>query len=338
MKLRITASALALLFMVLGLAGSTAAQGSGYRISAPFTYKNLTIFLIHGKDQIKSGNILTLQEAMERDILIVYETSDVNTLAVENVSKEFQVFIQSGDIVKGGKQDRVLAVSILIPTMSGRIEIDAFCVESGRWKKRGTEDVSKFESSNDRIVSRDLKIAANKNRSQQEVWAKVGEAQDKLSKNVGGQVNAEASKTSLQLSLENKKVAATVDEYIKNLNSAIAGKGDVIGYAFAINGKINSADVYVSNGLFKKLWPKMLKASAVEAVADLDGKSKIYAAAPKPASVTTFMAESEKGKAEEKRGPGRTKVTTRESKDNVVFEARDEKADAVIHRSYVKIQ
>lgn len=336
MKLRTFTSAFALVFVILGMAGIAAAQKPAYRISEPLTYKNLTIFLIHGKDQIKSGNILTLQEAMERDILIVYETSDVNTLAVENVSKEFQVFIQSGDIVKGGKQDRVLAISILIPTMSGRIEIDAFCVESGRWEKRGREEVGKFESSNDRIVSKDLKIAANKSKSQQEVWAKVGEAQDKLSSNVGATVNSAASKTSLQLSLENKKVTATVDEYIKNLNSAITGKSDVIGYAFAINGKINSADVYVSNALFKKLWAKMLKASAVEAVADLDGKARF--SAPKAASVTTFMADSDKGKAAEKRGPGRTKVTTRESRDNVVFEARDEKADVVIHTSYVKIQ
>ena len=336
MKLRKLTGAIALLFAFLGMAGIAAAQKAAYRISEPLTYKNLTIFLIHGKDQIKSGNILTLQEAMERDILIVYETSDVNSLAVENVSKEFQVFIQSGDIVKGGKQDRVLAISILIPAMSGRIEIDAFCVESGRWEKRGREEVGKFESSNDRIVSKDLKIAANKSKSQQEVWAKVGEAQDKLSSNVGGTVNSAASKTSLQLSLENKKVTATVDEYIKNLSSAITGKTDVIGYAFAINGKINSADVYVSNALFKKLWAKMLKASAVEAVADLDSKARF--STPKPASVTTFMADSDKGKAAEKRGPGRTKVTTRESKDNVVFEARDEKADVVIHTSYVKIQ
>jgi hypothetical protein len=335
MKLRSIAGAVALIFIFMGAAF---AQKPAYRISEPLTYKNLTIFLIHGKDAITKGNILTLQEAMERDILIVYETSEVNTLAVENVSKEYQVFIQSGDIVKGGRQDRVLAVSILIPAMSGKIEIEAFCVESGRWQKRGNEDTSKFSSSNDRIVSKDLKVAANKSRSQQEVWDKVGEAQGKLSKNVGGTVNSAASRTSLQLSLENGKVTATVDEYIKKFSSAITGKNDVIGYAFAINGKINSADIYVSNALFKKLWSKMLKASAVEAVAELDRGNKIYAAPPKPASVTTFMSDSEKGPAKEKTLANRTKVTTRETGDNVVFEARDEKSDAVIHRSYVKVQ
>jgi hypothetical protein len=242
---------------------AAAAQTSAYRISAPYSHKNLTIFLIHGKDETSKTNILTLQEAMERKILRVYETSDVNELAVENVSRSFDVFIQSGDIVKGGKQDRVLAVSIIIRARSGRIKIDAFCVESGRWQKRGSEDSSQFSSSNDRIVSKELKLAANGARSQQEVWAKVSEAQEKLGRSVGAPVTSATSSSSLQLSLENGKVAETADEYVAKLSSLIQGRPDVIGYAFAVNGRINSADVYVSNALFKKLWPRMLKAAAV---------------------------------------------------------------------------
>src|ERR1043165_4415638 len=149
--------------MVACVALSTQAisQTSAYRISEPISYKNLSIFLIHGKDENNKGNIMTLQEAMERKLFVVYETSEVNELQVENLSKEFDVFIQSGDIVKGGKQDRVLAVSIIIPARSGRISIEAFCVESGCWEKRGGEDSQQFNSSNDRIVTRDLKLAAN---------------------------------------------------------------------------------------------------------------------------------------------------------------------------------
>src|SRR5687768_10623897 len=141
---------------VLLLSAIATAQSSSYRVSAPYSHKNLTIYLIHGKNQTSKTNILTLQEAMERRILRVYETSDVNELEVENISKGFDVFIQSGDIVKGGKQDRILAVSIIIQARSGRIKIDAFCVESGRWEKRGSEDTSQFSSSNDRIVSKEL--------------------------------------------------------------------------------------------------------------------------------------------------------------------------------------
>jgi hypothetical protein len=336
MKLISISGALIFLFLVLGIGLKAQAQTFDYKISAPYTFKNLTIFLIHGKDQFSKKNILTLQEAMEKKVLVVYETSDVNELSVENLSEVDDVFIQSGDIVKGGKQDRVFGVSIIIPARSGRILIQVFCVESGRWTKRGSEDSSKFSTSNERIVTKDLKLAANKTQSQSEVWKEVTEAQDKLSKNAGGSVKSADSSSSLQLSLENKKVAASIDEYVKNLLRIADGKSDVIGYAFAVNGKINSADIYASNALFKKLWSKMLKASATEAFAEYDKSARF--AAVKSESVKTFLADAEKGSVKEKAVKNRTKVTEREDADNIVFESRDESSKVVIHRSYVKKQ
>ncbi len=309
------------------------AQDGSYRISNAYTYKNLSIFLIHGKDETKNENIMTLQEAMERKLFRVYETSDVNELEVENVSKTFDVFIQSGDIVKGGKQDRILAVSIIIPARSGRISIDAFCVESGRWEKRGNEDSKQFTSSNDRIITKELKLAANSARSQQEVWDKVSDAQARLTRNVGGDVRG-SSESSLQLSLENGKVTASVDEYIRNLNRTINGGSDVIGYAFAVNGQINSADIYASNALFKKLWPKMLKAAATEAVAAQRG---VRLANPvKSDDVTSFIVDAAKPKAVDTAASAGATVRKREDKDNVMIEAVDEKSKLVVHRTYVK--
>lgn len=321
--------------IALIITGAAAAQSTEYRISTPHTYKNLTIFLLHGKDQNTKGNVMTLQEAMERKLFVVYETSNVNELEVENLSKEFDVFIQSGDIVKGGKQDRVLAVSIIIPARSGRVKIEAFCVESGRWTKRGEEDSKQFNSSNDRIVTKELKIAANATRSQQEVWNSVTEAQGRLSKNVGDAVASAKSASSLQLSLENKKVVATVDEYVRNLSSVVNGKSDVIGYAMAINGKINSADVYVSNALFKKLWLKMLKASATEAVAESKG---VRLADPvKADAVRDLIGDAEKAKSRSQSlGSGGTRLVTREDKDNLMTEAVDEKSKVTVHKSYVR--
>ncbi|CAN5602386.1 hypothetical protein BH10ACI3_BH10ACI3_09520 [soil metagenome] len=335
MSNRTIARAFAAFVIALVIVGGAAAQKADYRVSEPYSYKNLTIFLLHGKDQNIKGNTMTLQEAMERKLFVVYETSEVNELEVENLSKEFDVFIQSGDIVKGGKQDRVLAVSIIIPARSGRVKIEAFCVESGRWTKRGIEDSAKFDSSNDRIVTKDMKIAANATRSQQDVWASVSEVQGQLSKNVGGAVASDKSESSLQLSLENKKVVATVDEYIKNLSGIVAGKSDVIGFAMAINGKINSADVYVSNALFKKVWLKMLKASATEAVAESKG---VRLADPvKASAVTEMIQDSERARSREQSlGSGKTRLVTREDKDNIMTEARDEKTNVVVHKSYVK--
>jgi len=332
MKLKCIFGAIA---VFLFFATMIAAQNPSYRISAPYTHKNLTIYLIHGKDETSKTNVLTLQEAMDRQLLRVYETSDVNELAVENISKTFDVFIQSGDIVKGGKQDRILGISIIIPARSGRIRIEAFCVESGRWEKRGNEDTRQFSSSNDRIVSRELKLAANGARSQQDVWQKVSEAQEKLSRNVGASVAPKSS--SLQLSLENGKVMATADEYVRKLNGLIEGKSDVIGYAFAVNGRINSADVYVSNFLFKKLWPRMLKAAAVEAVSEHDSHAR-NAPIAKPTDVQEFMRGADSAPVTERAASGTARVATRDKKDSAVYEARDEKSKTVVHRAYVKKQ
>lgn len=322
--------------LLLALGTITTIHAQKYKISKSFTHKNLSIFLIHGKDKYTKNNILTLQEAMENKEFVVYETSNVNELAVENLSKKNDVFIQSGDIVKGGKQDRVLAVSIIIPAGSGRILIQAFCVESGRWEKRGKEDKGKFSSSNDRIVTRKLKIAANKSRSQQEVWSEVSKAQAKLSKNIGESVADKKSATSLQLTLENKKVKANVDGYLDKLDNIVDGRRNVIGYAFAINGKINSADIYVSNSLFKKLWPRMLKAAAVEAVANLNARVKFNRV--KPGEVQAFLLGADRGKASTQNVSKRSKVVTREEKESVLFEAVDARRKIVVHKNYVSKQ
>jgi hypothetical protein len=348
MKLRTLSVGIAILLMVVGVSLAMFAdakvlpaqnvqtlEAGNYKISGPYTHENLTIFLIHGKNTISGKKFLTLQEAMQQKVVIVHETKDVNELAIENVSRDYEVYVQSGDIVKGGQQDRVLAVDLIVPPRSGKIPIAAFCVEQGRWSKRGNETAGKFESSNEVVATRDLKIAANKTKSQSEVWAKVAEAQDKLSQNTGVVVNSSVSSSSLQLSLENSRVQEMTTDYVRKLAGIINGKTDVIGYAFTINGKINSADIYGSNILFQKLWPKLLKASAVEAIAELQRDAKFEPV--KSASVKDFFAAAEDGKASEDEVTTRIKRVTRETNEHILFETRDEDQKAgYIHRSYVK--
>ncbi|MFX6907524.1 DUF6569 family protein, partial [Acinetobacter baumannii] len=91
--------------------------------------------LIHGASA--DGPVpLTLSEALARKVFKVFETGSVNELAFENLGDE-PVFLQAGDIVKGGRQDRVLTTSVLVPPNSGRLPIAAYCVEQHRWSARG---------------------------------------------------------------------------------------------------------------------------------------------------------------------------------------------------------
>jgi len=311
-----------------------AAEQNDYRLEGPFTQDNLSVFLIHGKDKIKGLTFLTLQEALVQKKVIVRETRSVNELAIENISRE-EVYVQSGDIVKGGQQDRMLVVDLILPPHSGKIPIAAYCVENGRWQKRGAEEVSVFNSSSNVVASRDVKLAAKSAESQSEVWRQVAVAQEKLSSNVGRDVRGAASPTSFQLALENKEVQKSADSYFKALSGIVNNQPDVIGYVFAINGKINSADVYASSALFKKLWPKLLKASAIEAIAEYRRGEKFEQ--PAADSVRGFLDEAPKGTEKQKDVTGRIQMVTRDSESSAFFETRDRaKSDTWVHRNYIK--
>jgi hypothetical protein len=305
-----------------------------YRLEGPFTHGNLSVFLIRGKDKIK-GNFLTLQEALVQKKVIVRETREVSSLTIENISSD-EVYVQSGDIVKGGAQDRMLVTDLILPAHSGKIPIGAFCVENGRWSQRGNEAVHVFSSSTNTVASREVKLAAKTKGSQGEVWREVAAAQEKLSSNVGASVKSEASPTSFQLALENKSVQTNADNYVKALSSLLDSRTDVIGYVFAINGKINSADIYASSALFRKLWLKLLNASAIEAVAELRRGEKFDA--PKPSEVLGFIEDS-KGPEKQKDVSGRVQMVTRDSDDKAFFETRDRsRSDAWVHRNIIKKQ
>jgi len=352
--LALAASSLAIIGFSLGagpLSGATPAPADETRVSGPIVHENLAIYLIHGKSA--AGAVpLTLDEALAKRVVKVHETGNVNQLQVENLGNE-EVFIQSGDIVKGGQQDRVLSVSLMLPPKSGRIAIGSFCVEQGRWTARGREDVKTFATASAVVPSREAKIAmkaplapaepgelGNRVRSyvgsetggrQQEVWAKVRKVQDGLSNNLGVTVNAPASQSSLQLALENEKLKDAQAAYLAALRGAAEKDDDVVGYVFAVNGKLNSAEVYPSNGLFRKMWPKLLQASVTEAIGQKNAGGETT---PTAEVASAFLDEARQGTASEKVLPAASKVETRDADKALYFETK--RADgAWLHRSYL---
>src|SRR5205809_3940250 len=145
MTRRIVLSALALLLVVccctFGRGGGHDTTAGDYRLTGPITHGNLSIYLIHGRDQLGGKKYLTLAEAMEQKTAVVHETGNVNELAIEDVSKsdDADIYVQSGDIVKGGQQDRTLGTDYILTRAMGKQPIASFCVEHGRWTQRGGE-------------------------------------------------------------------------------------------------------------------------------------------------------------------------------------------------------
>lgn len=314
-------------------AAQSAAGAAGHRIKGPYTHANLAVYLIHGPDGRSRRPLLTLQEGLAQRKVVVHETGQVNELAVENVSADADVYIQAGDIVKGGRQDRMISQDFIVPAGSGKMPIASFCVERGRWSRRGNEAAHAFSGSTDQAVGKALKVAARRKGDQGEVWREVAAAQEKLGRSVGGTVASPASASSLQLTLENGKVQASVDEYLDALSSRGTRDKDVVGVAFAINGRPSSAEIYASRELFRKLWPKLLKAAAVEALAERGGAAAKAVAA---AEVEAWVAEADSARAEERLLSPRVKLLTREAEKNLLFETQDrDRKDGWLHRSYV---
>jgi hypothetical protein len=304
-----------------------------YMITGPFSHKNLTVFLIKGEDKI-SGEIISLEEALNSKKIIIYETGDVNELCVENRS-DTPVFIQSGDIIKGGKQDRVIQYDLIIKPNSGKIPLASFCVEHGRWSKRANENEQSFSGSTKQLSSKRLKMAVKTENSQQDVWEEVGVAQDKLSRNVGGEVKSSQSESSLQLTLENEKLNELIKEYIDVLSMKTGEKQGVIGYAFAINGVINSADIYANNALFQKLWPKLIESCVTEALGEWDEHLKFENVTLE--NMKLWLAEVETGVSKEQEIGTGNRLKTIESDDNILFETYDSQSrDQWIHKNMIK--
>jgi hypothetical protein len=335
---------------------ASAFADAGLQVSGPIVHDNLAIYLVHGAGG--GGAVpLTLQEALAKGAVKVHETGSVNELTVENAGKD-EVYVQAGDIVKGGQQDRVLSVDLLLPPRSGEVSIAAFCVEHGRWTARGNEDVRQFSSATSAMPSHEAKVAmrayavtaavpaadasastmayaggggAGVGESQQEIWSTVRKTQDSLSRSVGAPVAAPTSPSSLQLSLENEKLKQAQTAYIAALQGAGETGDDIVGYVFAINGKINSGDVYASNALFRKMWSKLLAANVTEAISV---KEAAGAAPPSVKDVEAFLLAASSGVKAERAINASVRLATRDGDGSLYAETRRTDGSWV-HRNYL---
>ncbi len=304
------------------------------RISGPHTHENLSVYLVHAENPAAERQFLTLSEALQQKKVRIHETGNVNELAIENLSDHEEIFIQSGDIVRGGKQDRVLGVDLILEAGSGKVPIASFCVEQGRWRQRGGESLALFSSSSNMAFSNDLRLAIKKDADQSEVWRNVRDLQARLASNLEAEVASPASKSSLELTLENDAVKKTTRQYTVALAGAPEKDPDVVGIVVAVNGEIYSADIYSSRALFHKLWPKLLESAAVEAVASKrDANSSDL---PSVSAVEEFLRALPDESITTRTVSPRIRMTTREAPNVVVFETFDSKRGGeCLHRNYV---
>jgi len=247
-------------------AGYLSAADTEWNLTGPYSFENLSVFLIHTIDTADAETLVPLDEAIEKGYVTVFETGTVGELQIENTS-EWPVFIQTGSIVKGGRQDRLLPHDVVVAARSGKKPLASFCVEQSRWSARGKESDAVFQVAPCVIADREIIMAAKVEKSQSKVWEEVAAKEEQLSLYVrGGRAGSPVSPTSLPMTLENEQVQDKTKAYVDSITSQVHSCTDAVGLVVAINGEISNADIYRGPILFTKLLPKLIDAAAVEAL------------------------------------------------------------------------
>ncbi|MFY9559959.1 MAG: DUF6569 family protein [Terriglobales bacterium] len=271
-------------------------SSSGYALLDPIRSGNLTVFPVVTSKSYDTGQFLTLDEGIRSGDVVVTEAgqarglirrhpggrptwpvrdAQVNQLVLINNSKR-PLLLLAGEIVTGGKQDRVIGKDRIVPAESDPVDLSVFCVEPGRW----TAANGKYEfsagagASAGLLASPALRSKAMAAKNQQQVWAEVRKSQTAMAETVtvDGAADQVNSTTSYARVMGNKEVAKQVDSVAepmqRNYESVIRQLRDknAVGVVVAVNGEVVWADLFASTQLLQKYWPKLVRSYATEAV------------------------------------------------------------------------
>jgi hypothetical protein len=270
---------------------------SGYSLLSPIRSGNLTVFPVVASKSYDTAEFLTLDEGLRSGDVVVTEAgqarglirrrpgeppimhpmrdAEVNRLVLVNNSKR-PLLLLAGEIVTGGKQDRVIGKDRIVPPESDPVDLSVFCVEPGRWVPANGkyEFNSAMGGGAGLLASPVVRSKAMGAKDQQQVWDSVRSSQRAMAETVEvtGAAPAVNATTSYARVMDNKEVQKKVDAVAepvqRNYESVIRQLRDknAVGVVVAVNGEIVWADIFASTQLLQKYWPKLVRSYATEAV------------------------------------------------------------------------
>ena len=235
-------------------------------LSGPYRHRNLSLFYFHDTGRpLAEPNYITLEEGTASGQVTVSEqaSAQVGQLLISNRSAR-PLFLQIGEIVKGGKQDRTLQASLVVPPQTKNFPVPSFCVEQTRWSGG-----KKFAPGGVIMPDRLGRLAVQK-RSQAEVWSNVGSYKARANRNaaaVSGKAVRRSRTSSVNEELDNADFRKLISAYESKLMPPYRRLSRPRGLVTVVDGQISTADIYHASTLFRKLYPKLLKGSSAEAAA-----------------------------------------------------------------------
>jgi hypothetical protein len=222
-------------------------------IGNPITYKNLTIFPLT-RHLMPSIDYVSFDEAMKYNWLTIKEidNGEVNAVQLKNNGNKV-VFIMTGEMLSGAKQDRMVKDDILIPAKSDWLEVPVYCVEHGRWVS-----VSPAFKSPELMAPNELRNRARITEDQSEVWDAIASSQDRL--------GIASSTRTAQANYEDEDTKAQIAEYTKALANMPRLTKNTVGICVTTGDRIICIDIFANNGLLMKYWNKLLKSYVLDAI------------------------------------------------------------------------
>jgi hypothetical protein len=237
-------------------------DGTTYHIRGPMTHKDLTVFFLCA-DRQDGHDFLTLDEGLKGGLVTITEQQQerVGALLIENRSDR-PLYLQEGERLVGGKQDRTIISSLVIPPKSGKTSVPTFCVERGRWTEGDRGRKFGF-SVNPALAPKGVRCSAKVEGRQDRVWdcvaaCKVSAEKTLLCPNTNSSVNE---------MLDAPQVQALSEEYAAALGRALdrPENRDAVGMAIVYGGRIEEVNLYPTRALFRKLSPRLIRAYALQA-------------------------------------------------------------------------
>lgn len=266
---------------------------TGYKVLEPIRQGNLTVFPVFAAQSHDTQDFLTLDEGLRSGEVIVTESgsvqplmrrrhtlvpptgAQVNQLVLVNNSKR-PLILLAGEILAGGKQDRVIGKDRIVPGESDAIDLGVFCVEPGRWT--GSSDRFGVGGIGSPVpapmAAPNVRAKAMAEKDQQQVWSEVAKTRMAMAETmtVEGAAQAINGTSSYARVMQNKDVKQRVDSVAgpiqRNYQSLIRQLRDqnAVGVVLAVNGQLVWADIFASTDLLEKYWPKLVWSYAAEAV------------------------------------------------------------------------
>jgi len=285
------------LLVPAGLTLGSPNASAGYRLDGPFTYENLSFYRVHN-GVFKAPAPLDVGTAFKQGMIKLHKPTTSPNATVDNLS-DSEVFVQFGTLLVGATQDQLISTELILPPRSTGTPIDVFCIEKGRWLPRLGEDVANYSTTGALLPASVAQLgflagsvhslAAGRLR-QLEVWMSIDDFLRDLSGKIGTSAEQLASPTSLPLGLNNPALQSAEQNYLDALQPKGESEADIVGVAFAINGKLQNADVYSSNDLFRHMWPNLLRTATAQAIAN---RGVTFQAPPEASRTSALLSESE---------------------------------------------